>query len=295
MRAPEDVTLLHGPSHVLQSRGRTYHWAGVGPLSLKLFFGGEARYAVGRGQLLVEEGSYLVLNHGQRYSITIDSPQPVESFCLFFQQGQLEGVLQSLRARPETLLDTPQTLLQVPPAFVERTYSPDTVLTPALLSLRQEIPGADPCSSLWLEERLNAILERLLLRHQLVRDEAVAFGIAAGIVRVATREELYTRLYLVRDFLEAEYAQPLSLDTLSQLGCLSPNHLLRSFRALFGISPHQYLTERRLRAAQKLLERTELPITQVALQVGFLHHSSFTRLFTRRVGQAPEQYRRRFR
>ncbi|WP_309707876.1 AraC family transcriptional regulator [Armatimonas sp.] len=285
-----------GPTHVLHACGRrTYHWSGVGPLSLKLFFGGTGRYAVGRGQLVVEEGNYLILNHGQRYSITIEAAEPVESFCLFFRTGQLESVVQSLRAQADHLLDSPEAFPVTPPIFVERTYAPDTLLTPALLDLRRELAEREQASPLWLEERLNGILERLLVRHQLVGQEVVAFGAAAGIARPATREELYRRLYQARDFLEAEFAQPLTLEQLARVACLSPNHFLRSFRALFGTSPHQYLTERRLRGAKALLEHTDLPVTQVTLAVGFLSHGSFTRLFRSRVGTAPEIYRRRFR
>ncbi len=287
--------LMRWPTHVLQGRGRAYHWAGAGPLSLKLFFGGTAHYAVGRGTLAVEEGSYLVLNHAQRYSITIEASEPVESFCLFFRAGQLESVVQSLSARPEQLLDTPEALPAALPMFVERTYPQDRLLTPSLLQLRKDLAAVEQVSPLWLEERLNAILERLLIRHQLVGEEAAAFGAAAGITRAATRDALYRRLHQARDFMEAEYAQALTLEQLAQLACLSPNHFLRSFRALFGTSPHQYLTERRLRAAKILLERTDLPITQVTLTVGFLSHGSFTRLFAQRVGTAPERYRRSFR
>jgi hypothetical protein len=54
-----------------------------------------------QGHHAVDESSYLVLNHGQTYSINIESRQPVESFCLFFAEGFAEDVQRTLSRPPE--------------------------------------------------------------------------------------------------------------------------------------------------------------------------------------------------
>jgi AraC family transcriptional regulator len=86
-------------------------------------------------------------------------------------------------------------------------------------------------------------------------------------------------------------AEPLTLEDIASIACLSTNHFLRAFKAAFHCSPHQFLTAQRIAAARRLLERTELPVTEICLQVGFSSLGSFSHLFTRRVGLSPVTYR----
>src|SRR6185503_652473 len=106
---------------------------------------------------------------------------------------------------------------------------------------------------------LHGIVERLLRVHQATRNETERLK----NVRLATREELYRRVCRARDYAYAAFAEPLTLAELSRVACLAPNHLLRSFRQVFGQTPHQYLTERRLSEAKHLLTWSELPVTEI--------------------------------
>jgi transcriptional regulator GlxA family with amidase domain len=92
--------------------------------------------------------------------------------------------------------------------------------------------------------------------------------------------------------MEACYAEPLGVAELARVACLSPAHFLRSFKALFGVTPHGYLTEVRLRHARRLLETTELPVTAVCFEVGFESLGSFSSLVRRRFGVSPSALRR---
>jgi AraC family transcriptional regulator len=286
--------LRQWPNHVLSGSNARYHWAGAGPLSIKTFTGGAARYRVGRGGLCaVDDASYLVLNHDQTYEITIESPAPVTSFCLFFAEGFAETVRRGLTERAECLLDAPEARADSSLHFFERTYPSDDSLASLLSSLRltlRSLPADDAPEPGWLEERMHRAMELLLARHRLSHDEAEALGPAAA--RPATREELYRRLHVARDFMAANYGEPLALGDIGRIACLSPNHLLRTFKALFGVTPHQYLVGQRLETARGLLERTDLSVTEVCLSVGFSSLGSFSRLFSRRVGISPDTYRR---
>jgi AraC-like DNA-binding protein len=87
------------------------------------------------------------------------------------------------------------------------------------------------------------------------------------------------------------FAEPVTLSEVAGIACLSPNHLLRSFRKIFGTSPHQLLTERRLEEAKRLLMTTDLSVTEICLASGFESLGSFSSLFRKRCGFAPSQYR----
>lgn len=72
---------------------------------------------------------------------------------------------------------------------------------------------------------------------------------------------------------------------------LSVSHFARSFKASFGVTCHQWLTERRIERAKQLL-LTNTPLTDVASRSGFGDQAAFTRTFHRRVGVTPGQWRR---
>jgi AraC-like DNA-binding protein len=72
---------------------------------------------------------------------------------------------------------------------------------------------------------------------------------------------------------------------------MSPYHFLRSFRAVTGVTPHQWLLRARLRDAADKLASTKLPVTDIALDVGFDDLSNFTRTFRAEFGASPREYR----
>ncbi len=276
-------------SFILHEKGyRRYSAEGVGALSIKSFYNGQAFYEVGRGRFAVDDNSYLILNHGQPYSITIDSASPMESFCVFFAGGFAEEVHRSLNSNTARLVDMPETSAAPAINFFEKIYPHDDILSPALRQFRTALAQRKDEPS-WIQEQLHKIMQRLLRVHRQIYKEVEALD----AVRASTREELYRRLHRARDYAHAMFDKPLSLDEMARIACLSPNHFLRTFRQIFRQSPHQYLTALRLERAQKLLAGTALSVTEVCYAVGFASLGSFSWLFRRRFGISPEVFRQR--
>ncbi|KAB1439136.1 helix-turn-helix domain-containing protein [Pseudodesulfovibrio senegalensis] len=92
-----------------------------------------------------------------------------------------------------------------------------------------------------------------------------------------------------RAFLNANFAQPISLDELARQAGLSPFHLSRMFTARVGLPPHEYQVSRRVRRAKKMLADGE-PAAQVAAECGFADQSHLSRAFKRIMGMTPGQY-----
>ena len=78
-------------------------------------------------------------------------------------------------------------------------------------------------------------------------------------------EESNRRMLRVRDTMDRTYAQPLDIALLARIACLSPTHLIRTFRATFGETPHRYLQRRRVERAMYLLRATDRSVTDGAL------------------------------
>jgi len=92
------------------------------------------------------------------------------------------------------------------------------------------------------------------------------------------------------EYLDAHFAENVTLSELSDIASLSEFHFLRVFRSTVGLPPHAYLIQRRINYARDLLSQS-LPIAQVSLETGFVDQSHFTRWFKKIVGITPGQYR----
>lgn len=76
---------------------------------------------------------------------------------------------------------------------------------------------------------------------------------------------------------------------------MSPYHFVRTFRHVFGKTPHQYLTGVRIDAAKNLLSGGDVSVTEACFEVGFASLGSFSSLFRRQVGRSPSAYQREVR
>lgn len=93
-------------------------------------------------------------------------------------------------------------------------------------------------------------------------------------------------------WLEANASEALGLDDLARLAASTPLHFLRVFTRVIGATPHQYLIRSRLAQASRLLAAGDLPVTEVALAVGFKDLSNFVRTFQRASGLPPGRLKR---
>jgi len=123
------------------------------------------------------------------------------------------------------------------------------------------------------------------------QDEALCESDALSARRAATREELWRRLNRTRDFIHARYDSALALSDIASVACLSPFHCLREFKALFQVTPHEYLSACRIERAKFLLERTELPVTEICFAVGFESLGSFSSWFRHLTTASPRAWR----
>ncbi|KXF82437.1 AraC family transcriptional regulator [Enterovibrio coralii] len=99
------------------------------------------------------------------------------------------------------------------------------------------------------------------------------------------------QLDMVREYLHQHFADGIQLDDLSQLTGVSPYHLVRQFKARFGLPPHAYQIQLKVRRA-KLLLKSGMPVAECAHACGFHDQSHLHRHFRRAMGVTPKQYQK---
>lgn len=94
------------------------------------------------------------------------------------------------------------------------------------------------------------------------------------------------------DFIEENLDGDLSLETLAAEVHISPLYLPRAFKTAIGHTTHQYVLQRRIERAKRLLSESDMPIAEIALCSGFSSQSHLSNWFLRFVGVSPATYRR---
>ena len=260
----------------------------TGPFSIKSVVTGRATWGTAAGRYTLTPGRYLILGRGTNYSLTIDGDGPVETFCVFFQDGFVEEALRLLTEPEARLLDDPVdraesfALLE---SIHDSAQSPGPQLA-ALHRLVQEGSVSTIGLSGAIQDAALSVVHRSSVLTQMSRRLPAA--------RPATRRELVRRLHQARDFMRSGLGGSLSLAEIAREACLSPFHFHRSFRACFGETPHQFVIRLRLDRAADRLRRTDFPVTDIALAVGFESPAHFSRAFKTRFDCSPQAYRKKF-
>jgi len=96
----------------------------------------------------------------------------------------------------------------------------------------------------------------------------------------------------VQEYVEEHLTERIQLAEIAAVAGLSVFHFAREFKRTVGVSPHSFVTQKRVQRAQDMLSHTDLPLSDVALAAGFFDQSHLARHFRELCGVTPSEYRR---
>lgn len=95
----------------------------------------------------------------------------------------------------------------------------------------------------------------------------------------------------VREYVEVHLGENIDLSMLAGVAGLSVHHFARQFKQSAGVTPHVYLTQKRVERAQEMLVRTDIPLAQIAFAGGFFDQGHLARHFRHMLGTTPREFR----
>lgn len=226
---------------------------------------GTFQYRSAQGTALLGPGALLLGNAGDGFTCNHDHGTGDRCLAFHLTPAFFESVLADLPGAKVIGFHLPR-------------LSPSTSFLP--LFTRMEAARDDGESGAWEEIALDLAASAI----------AAAAGTSMRLKAPGARDQQRVSEAIRR--IETESDQPLTLAALARGVGSSPYHFLRSFRALVGAAPYQFLLWQRMRQAAIRLRRSAAPVSTIAFEAGFGDLSTFNRRFRRVMGLSPTAYRR---
>ena len=101
------------------------------------------------------------------------------------------------------------------------------------------------------------------------------------------------RMKRVQEYIHSHICNNIEVDDLATVACVTKPYLIRLFKHEFGTSPIKYINRKKVERGQLMLYTTEMPVKEIAYELGFSDHSYFIRMFRKQTGLTPQEYRER--
>ncbi|WP_416865576.1 MAG: helix-turn-helix domain-containing protein [Imperialibacter sp.] len=258
-------------------------------LGVAVVMSGEATFRINREVIAINEDSFLVVNKGSELSFELERDDTLVALLYF--DATLSKLLWNglLKSGDETAGWSP--VGEEDFSLVEHVHFMNASLRQQFQLLMELGNSCASFHSLKADMVVRSILDSLIGENQ----NALQISRELKVVKTVTKIVLYKRLAVAREWMANNLQQAVDLQQAADVAMLDKQHFLRLFKRAYQITPHHFLTTMRLERAEKLLEETDLPVSEICQAVGFDSVPSFTSLFKRAYGESPGRYRRQMR
>jgi AraC family transcriptional regulator len=236
------------------------------PLHLNAHFG--KRNFEGR----VRVGEVVIIPAGSSWAYQSHCSRPRNTLLLFLRPLFVRSAVEEFDFSYKELALTPQIGFQ------------SKHIRHIAMSLLGELNEANVVGRLYADSLAIGLAMQLIRRYSSLKDVQIGHGGMAP-------HKLRKAVGLIDHHLAEEEEGRVALRVVAKEVGMSYFHFSRAFKQSLGMSPTNYIAERRIERAKKLLQDTELPISEIALRAGFSSQSHFTTSFRRVAGATPKAFR----
>jgi AraC family transcriptional regulator len=252
--------------------------------SIKYVLDGRENYRINGREYAVRSGEYLLAPPACQALGWVDSPVAVRGICVDLPVSTMAEVAATLRRTDQPEVEPRPADAFVAAGFQEQLFRGEPSNLGGFLNHLGHAIGRDVRGEFVFDAGFFYTLCELYLfdfqkynRHLL----------AIRAVKTSTRQELYRRLLKGRDFMEDCFTRPIEIEDVARSAQISEYQFFRLFKAVFGITPYQFILQKRLELGCELLQTGQSSISDIALKTGFADIFSFSKAFKKRFGVSP--------
>jgi AraC-like DNA-binding protein len=251
--------------------------------SIKLVLKGNIQYKTQSGQYNLMANSYLLTNK-QEGTVIINSPTLVTGVFIDLQEETIIDAINIISNKGNNELDNLPIAYFGSANFFENTYNlKNTALDKVLKNLIKGIVNKDIALS---EQTFLEIAEKVVLQE---RCHYTSLNNLKS-VRVTTKKELLKRLLKGKEYMDDMFLKNPDISDIVGQCNMSSFHFFRSFKMAFGVTPYQYMFNKRLTHAKTLIAEG-YSFSSIAHQCGFADIFSFSKAFKKQYQVAPSFYK----
>jgi len=245
------------------------------PYLLICNFGSCGNYVLNSEPIQTNEQLFYFANPDDELEISFDGQKTRETLLMLFDRTMVHEAMDAYERSAGYLLEHP---------FGDR---PDSLIIPRLPFLYTAQLRKSLCNSYDNEDLMRYEVLADFIRIYCDTNRAVN---AVPAEKAATRQEIYKRLVMARAFMEANLDVQLTIEQIAREALLNRFYFLTIFKAVFGVTPQQYLRRMKMDRAFQLL-RKGYSVTEACQSVGYQSLGSFTNLFQKTFGCSPSKLR----
>lgn len=249
----------------------------ISNFSLKYIIDGSEKYVVNNELKNAKKGQTLLVNDKSEVQNIFSEGT---AFSIFIKPNVVKDCLNNLLVDNSGLLDYPlnspedfgfyDNVLSIKYSSIEKLYNK--------VSLNRDV--------IIPTDFYYELAYELLTSQNLVYQEINRLD----LLKLQTRKEIYKRLQIARNFLTSSLDSKFDLNELAHISCMSKFHLIRTFKQVYGITPHRFFIINRLNKAKLILEKNkDISITEISTLMGYPDIYSFSRQFKQIYGYSPSE------
>lgn len=252
--------------------------------SLKFVLEGCEQYLIDGNLFKVSKGEFLLGNHFSNGKLLIQSDEEVKGLCIDISPDIISEVAGGFHFLELTETDLDFEKYLVSEDFVENKYHfSQNIIGKKISKISQQILEQNNYDFEFTPEFYYQLAENIVSLHY------AGFSQLKNIktVKSQTRKSLYRKILAAKNHIDSHFTSIKNIESVAKESSISEYHFYRLFKQILGVSPYQYIMQKKLEFAKHMLKDKSLSLTDIAMICGFTDLSSFSKSFKKYFGVSP--------
>lgn len=239
-----------------------------------------------KGYSKLNQNHFAIINPNTDWEFLCEEKERIDVLSFVLSEKLMSEFSYYLQTKEKSLLDTPFDSAIYNSFFIENIYKADHNRTGLFLKSLFDISNTPAYEFLHPNEIVFELLGNLHTE-QLQYHKGIKYIKGK---KEATRREVFKRILIAHDYIHdtCEYKK-IDIQELSLISGLSEYHLYSSFKAIYKLTPHQYLNRLRMKKAKQYLDSGTMTVSEISDALQFPDLPTFSKLFKKTYGFAPSK------